>query len=82
MKLTHPVSRAGPAVHGRGRAEDAQGLGEIADGTVISVLAGTEYVQWARQQIDEGRAAAGRTDHHRIVTFAMFSVDEDGSCAK
>jgi alkanesulfonate monooxygenase SsuD/methylene tetrahydromethanopterin reductase-like flavin-dependent oxidoreductase (luciferase family) len=56
--------------------------GEIADGTVISVLAGTDYVRWARQQIDEGRAAAGRTDPHKMATFAMFSVDDDAEVAR
>jgi alkanesulfonate monooxygenase SsuD/methylene tetrahydromethanopterin reductase-like flavin-dependent oxidoreductase (luciferase family) len=56
--------------------------GEIADGTVVSVLAGVDYLRWARERIDAGRAKAGRTDHHRVVTFAMFSVDEDGAKAR
>ena len=82
VKLTHPVSEKVPLYMGVVGPKMLKVSGEIADGTVISVLAGTEYVRWAREQIDAGRAAAGRSDHHRIVTFAMFSVDEDGATAR
>ncbi|NQV06565.1 LLM class flavin-dependent oxidoreductase, partial [bacterium] len=41
-----------------------------------------KYVQYARERIDEGRAAAGRTDDHRITVFAIYSVDHDGAAAK
>jgi 5,10-methylenetetrahydromethanopterin reductase len=56
--------------------------GAIADGTVVSVLAGTDYLRWARARIAEGMADAGRTEHHRIAAFAFFSVDEDGQRAR
>jgi 5,10-methylenetetrahydromethanopterin reductase len=82
VKLTHPVSERVPLYMGVVGPRMLKVSGEIADGTVISVLAGTEYVRWARKQIDEGRKAAGRTDPHRVVTFAMFSVDEDGAVAR
>lgn len=83
VKLTHPVSSERvPLYMGVVGPRMLKVSGEIADGTVISVLAGTEYLRWARQQIDEGRTAAGRTDPHRIVTFTFFSVDEDGDVAK
>jgi 5,10-methylenetetrahydromethanopterin reductase len=82
VKLTHPLSERVPLYMGVVGPKMLKVSGEVADGTVISVLAGTEYVQWARKQIDEGRAAAGRTDDHRIVTFAMFSIDDDGAAAR
>ena len=31
--------------------------GEIANGTVLSVAAGHDYVRWARERIDEGQQA-------------------------
>lgn len=83
VKLTHPVSSERvPLYMGVVGPRMLKVSGEIADGTVISVLAGTEYLRWARQQIDEGRTTGGRTDPHRIVTFTFFSVDEDGDVAK
>jgi alkanesulfonate monooxygenase SsuD/methylene tetrahydromethanopterin reductase-like flavin-dependent oxidoreductase (luciferase family) len=51
--------------------------GAVADGSILSVGAGVEYVRWARERIDEGRAEAGRTDPHRVTVFAIYSVDHD-----
>jgi len=51
--------------------------GEIADGTVLSVAAGHDYVRWARERIDEGQRAGGRSGPHRITLFAIYSVAED-----
>jgi alkanesulfonate monooxygenase SsuD/methylene tetrahydromethanopterin reductase-like flavin-dependent oxidoreductase (luciferase family) len=82
VKLTHPVSERVPLYMGVVGPKMLKVSGEIADGTVISVLAGVDYVRWAQEQIDAGRSAVGRTDPHRIVTFAMFAVDNDGKAAK
>ncbi|MFV1963473.1 MAG: LLM class flavin-dependent oxidoreductase, partial [Acidimicrobiia bacterium] len=56
--------------------------GEIADGSVLSVAASHEYVQWARNRINEGRERSGRTDDHPITVFAIYSVDADGVAAR
>lgn len=49
--------------------------GEIADGTVLSVLAGPGYVRWARERIDEGRRRAGRQgDQHEIVAYLFLTI--------
>jgi 5,10-methylenetetrahydromethanopterin reductase len=56
--------------------------GEIADGTVLSVLGSAEYVRWVRERIAAGAARANRSDHHRIVAFVMFSVDRNAAKAK
>jgi 5,10-methylenetetrahydromethanopterin reductase len=56
--------------------------GEIADGTVLSVLASAEYVRWARERIATGAERAGRHGHHRLSTFALFAVDQDGERAR
>jgi 5,10-methylenetetrahydromethanopterin reductase len=56
--------------------------GEIADGTVLSVLASPAYVTWARERIAEGARRAGREEHHSVSTFTLFAVDEDGERAR
>lgn len=56
--------------------------GEIANGTVLSVLASPAYVTWARERIAEGARRAGRGEHHPVSTFALFAVDEDGARAR
>jgi alkanesulfonate monooxygenase SsuD/methylene tetrahydromethanopterin reductase-like flavin-dependent oxidoreductase (luciferase family) len=57
--------------------------GGIADGTVLSVLAGVDYVRWARERIAAGAAAAGRASApHRVVTYVLYSVDADGRAAR
>lgn len=55
--------------------------GRIADGTVMSVLAGTKYLEAAWGHIREGMAESGRTEH-LVPTFALCSVAEDGKAAK
>ncbi len=56
--------------------------GEVADGSVLSVSAGHDYVRWAKARIDEGRERAGRTDDHPITVFAIYAVEEDGDAAR
>jgi alkanesulfonate monooxygenase SsuD/methylene tetrahydromethanopterin reductase-like flavin-dependent oxidoreductase (luciferase family) len=43
--------------------------GEAADGTIIDSGTPLDQLRKARQLIDEGRAAGGRTDPHRIVVY-------------
>jgi alkanesulfonate monooxygenase SsuD/methylene tetrahydromethanopterin reductase-like flavin-dependent oxidoreductase (luciferase family) len=57
--------------------------GEIADGTIISVLAGPRYVEWARENVRLGRERSGRPfERHRFVVYVIFSTDEDGRRAR
>jgi 5,10-methylenetetrahydromethanopterin reductase len=50
--------------------------GQIADGTILSVLSTPDYVRWARGII--GKSAGG----HRVTVFALYSVDSDGARAR
>jgi alkanesulfonate monooxygenase SsuD/methylene tetrahydromethanopterin reductase-like flavin-dependent oxidoreductase (luciferase family) len=43
--------------------------GEAADGTVLVAGTGPDEVRRARGLIDEGRAAAGRDDEHRLIVY-------------
>jgi len=82
VKLTYPTADRVPLYMGVIGPKMLRLSGAIADGTVVSVLAGTDYLRWARERIGEGMADAGRTAHHRITAFALFSVDEDGQKAR
>lgn len=55
--------------------------GRCADGTVLDSLSSPEYVRWARERIDAGRAQAGRTDAHRVTVFAYCAPDAAGRAA-
>jgi 5,10-methylenetetrahydromethanopterin reductase len=46
--------------------------GEIADGIVLSVLAGPRYVRWACDRVDEGRQLSGRSQQKRLVVAYLF----------
>lgn len=56
--------------------------GEIADGSILSVGAGVDYIRWAKARIAEGRQRAGRSDDHRVTVFAIYAVDRDPEVAK
>ena len=56
--------------------------GEVADGTVLSVLGGEAYLRFARERIDAGRARAGRSDPHPITLFVLYSVSCDRAEAR
>ncbi len=84
VALTYPVEGEQlPLFSGVMGPKMLQLAGETADGTILSVLASPQYVRWAREQIAAGAARAGREDeHHRISTFALFAIDEDGERAR
>jgi alkanesulfonate monooxygenase SsuD/methylene tetrahydromethanopterin reductase-like flavin-dependent oxidoreductase (luciferase family) len=56
--------------------------GEIADGSILSVAAGVDYIRWARERIDTGRQRASRSDRHELTVFAIFAVDDDAQAAR
>ena len=83
VRLAHPPTAKMPVRMGVAGPKMLQLSGEVAEGTLLSVLASTEYVHWAREQIDKGRARAGSVaGSHSITTFALCAVDEDSSRAK
>lgn len=78
VSLTYPERGTPTPIHmGVSGPKMLRLSGEIADGTVLSVAAGHDYVRWARERIDEGRRRGGRWEPHRITVFAIYSVDDD-----
>ncbi|MDT0467144.1 LLM class flavin-dependent oxidoreductase [Streptomyces gibsoniae] len=53
--------------------------GEAADGTILTSATTPEGVRRARALIDEGRAAAGRTDPHHVVVYLLTATGPDAS---
>jgi 5,10-methylenetetrahydromethanopterin reductase len=80
--LTHAPQEELPVYMGLVNRKGLLLSGEIADGTVLSVLAGTDYIRWAREQIAEGAKTGGRESHHRVATYVLYSVDHDSQKAK
>ncbi|MGD9986226.1 LLM class flavin-dependent oxidoreductase [Pseudonocardia sp.] len=78
---THPVEGRVPILTGVLGPKSLRLSGKIADGTVMSVLAGTTYLENALGHIGEGMAESGRTDH-LVPTFALFSIAKDGKQAR
>jgi len=57
--------------------------GEVADGTVISILSSPGYLNFARENIAIGCARGGRAlEDHRMVVYVIFSMDQDGDRAR
>jgi alkanesulfonate monooxygenase SsuD/methylene tetrahydromethanopterin reductase-like flavin-dependent oxidoreductase (luciferase family) len=83
VALTHIPDEELPIYLGMVGPRGLELAGGIADGSVLSVLAGVDYVRWARERIAAGAAAAGRAGApHRVVTYVLYSVDSDGAAAR
>ena len=56
--------------------------GELADGTVLSVLGSPGYVRWARERIAEGMRGAGRSERHLVVAYVFCALADSLSEAR
>jgi alkanesulfonate monooxygenase SsuD/methylene tetrahydromethanopterin reductase-like flavin-dependent oxidoreductase (luciferase family) len=74
-RLDHPPAEPPPVLAGVRRERSLALSGRVADGTVLSEIAGVEYVRWAREQI-------AATRPHRLVVYAFANVGEDGRAAR
>ncbi|MEX1133902.1 MAG: LLM class flavin-dependent oxidoreductase [Acidimicrobiia bacterium] len=77
IRLEFPPTERVPLYMGAVGQKMLELSGEIADGSILSVGAGSEYVKWARKQVEIGRQRSGRTGTHRITVFAIYSVGPD-----
>jgi len=75
VRLDHPPAVVPPVATGVRGERSLRLSGELADGTVLSDLVSPAYVAWARAHIDAGRAAAGRSDPHRVTVYAPAGDD-------
>jgi 5,10-methylenetetrahydromethanopterin reductase len=80
--LEHPPRVRPPVVLGVRRPLGLKVSGRSADGTILAEPSPPAYIRWARERIEEGRAAAGRTDPHRVTVFVKGRVDADRGHAR
>ena len=80
--LEHPPDPPPPIVAAATGPRMLALSGELADGTVLSVLAGPQYVRWARERIDEGRARRADDAPHAVTTFALCNAGPDAAAAR
>lgn len=78
VALHHPPAQRPPLYVGASGPKALETSGREADGTVLSVLAGVDYVRWARERI----AAGGGGEDHRVVLYVFCAVDDDAAAAR
>lgn len=81
VRLTHALTAEAPILTGVLGPKSLHLSGRIADGTVMSVLCGTKYLEAAMGHIRAGMAESGRTAH-QVPVFALFSCHADQKIAK
>jgi 5,10-methylenetetrahydromethanopterin reductase len=82
IELNRRVVHPPPLYMGATGPRMLQLSGEIADGTILCVMAPPRYVAWAREQIELGAHRVGRTGARAVPSFALFSMDSDPTRAK
>jgi alkanesulfonate monooxygenase SsuD/methylene tetrahydromethanopterin reductase-like flavin-dependent oxidoreductase (luciferase family) len=53
--------------------------GEAADGTILTSATTPDGVREARRLVDEGRAAAGRTQPHQVIVYLLAATGPDAA---
>nr|WP_275404007.1 LLM class flavin-dependent oxidoreductase [Pseudonocardia acidicola] len=82
VALVHPPLTDVPLYLGVIGEKGCELAGRIADGNVLSVLAPTEYVTWARSLGLQGMSQAGRTGSFSVPTYVLTAVDNDRDRAR
>jgi 5,10-methylenetetrahydromethanopterin reductase len=83
VTLIHPVAGDVPILTGVIGPKSLELSGEIADGTIMSVIAGPKYLEYVKRHVAVGAAKSGRdADKHMLPTFVIYNVDEDGDAAR
>lgn len=82
VTLFHPPATDVSIYLGVIGAKGCELAGRIAEGNVLSVLAPTEYVTWARGLGQKGMAEAGRTGVFSVPTYVLTAVDTDRDRAR
>jgi alkanesulfonate monooxygenase SsuD/methylene tetrahydromethanopterin reductase-like flavin-dependent oxidoreductase (luciferase family) len=74
-----PAAPAPPVLSAATRPRTLRLSGEVADGTVLDTVTTPDEVRRARELIDEGRAAGGRTDPHHLVVYVTVDHLDDAT---
>lgn len=79
VALEWPPPVAPPLYVGATGPKSMRLSGELADGTIIDAGNPAAAVRRMREQIEEGRAAAGRTDPHHVVVYLTVTTGPDAA---
>lgn len=83
VSLTHPNAGPVPLFTGVIGPKSLELSGEIADGTVMSVIAAPKYLEYVKEHVAVGAARSGRDPaQHKLPTFVIYNVDTDGDAAR
>ncbi|MGH7919719.1 MAG: LLM class flavin-dependent oxidoreductase, partial [Candidatus Dormibacteraceae bacterium] len=82
VRLVHLPARPLPLYLGVIGQRGCELAGRIADGNVLSVLAPTDYVSWARSLALRGMREARRDGHFSLPTYVLTAVDRDRGRAR
>jgi alkanesulfonate monooxygenase SsuD/methylene tetrahydromethanopterin reductase-like flavin-dependent oxidoreductase (luciferase family) len=81
VQLEWPPASPLPVLAGAVGPRSMRLSGECADGTILTCSTTSDGVRTARALIDEGRAAAGRSDPHAVTVF-MHAATGPGAAAR
>lgn len=77
--LDWPPATAPPVLAGARGPRSLRLTGEAADGTILDAGVPPDGVRQARQLVDEGRQAAGRTaEDHEVIVYLLTATGPDG----
>lgn len=83
VSLAHPATQPVDLYTGVIGPKSLELSGEIADGTVMSVIAAPKYLELVKEHVATGAQRSGRNaDEHRLPTFVLYNVDHDGAAAR
>ncbi|MDN3359617.1 LLM class flavin-dependent oxidoreductase [Actinomadura sp. DC4] len=76
VALDWPPLSAPAVVAGATGPRSLRLCGEAADGTILVAGTTPDGVREARRLVDEGRAAAGRTEPHQLIAYVLAATGE------
>ncbi|MBH5338690.1 LLM class flavin-dependent oxidoreductase [Streptomyces pactum] len=79
VALSWPPATAPGVLAGATGPRSLRLSGEAADGTILDAGTTPDRVRRARELIEEGRRAAGRTDPHRVVVYLRAATGPDAA---
>jgi len=83
VALTHPVKGHVNLYTGVIGPKSLELSGEIADGTIMSVIAGPKYLEYVKTHVARGAVKSGRDPAaHKLPTFVIYNVNEDRQKAR
>ncbi len=82
VQLDLPPAQVPPVQLGVRGAKSLAVSGRSADGTILAEGAAPAYLEWARRQIADAQAQAGRDGQHRLTMYVLASIGDSRKAAR